>query len=70
MSNFKRGDKITVKGYSYGSTWVSNNLVKVAGNRKCAMVEIIHSSTDEKCFDDVKFGLTKTVRLIDVRASK
>jgi hypothetical protein len=70
MSNFKRGDKITVKGNSYGSHWFIELLPKGFEGRKCVMAKICHSSTDEKIFDDVKCGILRAVRLIDVRAAK
>jgi hypothetical protein len=70
MSDFKRGDKITVKGSSYGSHWFVEKLPKGYEGRKCAMVKIVHSSSDEKSFDDVKCGILRSVRLVDVRPVK
>jgi hypothetical protein len=70
MSEFKRGDKITVKGNSYGSHWFLGHLPKGYEGRKCKMVKIVHSSTNESCFEDVKCGILRAVRLVDVRAAK
>jgi hypothetical protein len=70
MSKFNRGDKITVKGHTYGSHWFLEHLPKGYEGRKCAMVKIAHCSTNEKCFDDVAFGILRAVRLVDVRAAK
>lgn len=70
MDDLNRGDKITVKGKSYGNHWFLEHLPKGYEGRKCRMIKIVHSSTNEICFEDVKFGILLAVRLIDVRAAK
>ena len=69
-TKFKRGDKLSVKGNDYGSHWFIEYLPKNHNGAKCAMVKVTHCSINEKCFDDVAFGILRDVRLVDVRAAK
>lgn len=62
--NFKSGDPVTVKGFTYGSLRFHEYLPKGHAGEQCALVNVLHASTAN--FD---FALVKTVRLIDVRAA-
>lgn len=56
------GDLVTVKGNTYGYFKLHEMLPKGAHGRKCQLVKVLHSSTNQ--FD---FALVKTFRYIDCK---
>jgi len=61
-NQFTKGDKVSVKGCTYGCFQFVELLPKGSHGRKCVLAKVLHSSND-----NFSFALVKVFRLIDLR---
>ena len=62
MAAIKEGDQVTVKNTTYGYFQVRRIHLNGYANKKCKMVEVIHSTNR-----DFVFSLIKHFRLVDCK---
>lgn len=62
MSSLTKGDRVSVKGATYGHFEFVEVLPKGSHGRQCVLAKVLHSSNE-----DFSFAFVKVFRLIDLR---